>query len=212
MPDDHASETPLSLFDLRRSVGDFDPGRPIPEDLFREIVRRASLAPSASNLQPWRIIAVRSPEARRRLHAVARQQARILSAPVTLIVVGDRDGYLATNPFWDEMAVWLGVDRQRVEKSVAGAATYYGESEETRARYADTNAALFAMSLMYAAKSVGVDSHPMGGIDHDGVARAFSLRPSEHVSILISLGYRDESKPLRPRRRRRTYDELVEEA
>ena len=212
MPDDPLFATHPSLFDLRRSAGDFDPARPVPEDLFREIVRRASLAPSASNLQPWRVIAVRTPEAKQRLHAVARQQARILAAPVTLIVVGDRDGYLSTNPFWDEMAAWLGVDRARIEKSIAGAAASYGESEATRARYADTNAALFAMSLMYAAKSLGVDSHPMGGFDHDGVARAFALRPAEHVSLLISLGYHDDAKVLRPRRRRRSYEELVEEA
>ena len=200
-----------SLFEDRRSAGDFDPARPLEPDLLREIVRLAAFAPSAMNLQPWRLIAVRSPEAKHRLHEVARHQPRILLAPVTLIVVGEACGWDETNPVWDELAALQGGDRSRVERSIASAALNYGATDVTRARFAAKNAALFSMSLLLAAKSLGVDSHPMDGMDLEGVAREFGLSEREHPVLLIALGYRDESKSISPRRRRRSYDELVEE-
>jgi putative NAD(P)H nitroreductase len=199
-----------NLFETRRSSGDFDPGRPLSEDLLREIVRLASFAPSANNLQPWRLIAVRTDEAKQRLHAVARRQARILIAPVTLIVVAESEGFGAKNPSWDELAERTG-DRARVERAIARASADYGASPVTRTRFAHKNASLFAMSLMLAAKSLGVDSHPMDGIDLDGVTSEFGLGPGEQPAMLIALGYHDDAKPLAPRRRRRTYGELVEE-
>jgi nitroreductase len=200
-----------NLFESRRSAGDFDPARPLDPDLLREIVRLATLAPSAMNLQPWRLIAVHSPEAKQRLYDVARHQPRILLAPVTLIVVGEAFGWDGTNSAWEELAALQGGDRSRVERSIASAAMNYGATDVTRARFAAKNAALFGMSLLLAAKSLGVDSHPMDGMDLEGVAREFGLSEREHPILLVALGYRDEAKPIPQRRRRRTYDEIVEE-
>lgn len=199
-----------NLFEERRSVGDFDPARPLPDDLLREIVRLAAFAPSANNLQPWRLIAVRSDEAKRRLHEAARRQPRILLAPVTLIVVGDGEGWNAANPFWREIA-GDPPDPARIDRSVARAAANYGATPETRTRFAHKNAALFAMSILLAAKHLGVDSHPMDGFDIEAVSTAFGLSPSEQPVVLIALGHHDDAKVLAPRRRRRTYDEMVEE-
>jgi nitroreductase len=200
-----------NLFESRRSVGDFDSARPLDSERLREIVRLAAFAPSAMNLQPWRLIAVRSPEARQRLYDVARHQPRILQAPVTLIVVGEAFGWDETNPVWDELALLQGGDRTRVERSIASATLNYGATSETRARFAAKNAALFSMGLLLAAKSLGVDSHPMDGMDLEGVSREFGLSEREHPILLIALGYHDDAKAIPPRRRRRTYDELVEE-
>ncbi len=200
-----------NLFEDRRSSSDFDPARPLPDGLLREIVRLAAFAPSANNLQPWRLIAVRTDEAKRRLHAVANRQPRILLAPVTLIVVADSEGFGAKNPSWDELVERAGGDRTRIERQIAVTASRYGVSPETRTKFAHKNSSLLAMSLMYAAKSLGVDSHPMDGFDVDGVVKEFALAPGEQPSMLIALGYHDDAKPLAPRRRRRTYDELVED-
>jgi len=200
-----------NLFEDRRSVGDFDPARPLSESLLREIVRLAAFSPSANNLQPWRLVAVRTDEAKQRLYAVANRQPRILQAPVTLIVVADSEGYGAQNPSWEELVERNGGDRSKVDRMVAHTAARYGASPETRTKFAHKNSSLFAMCLMLAAKSLGLDSHPMDGFDVDGVSREFALRPGEQPSVLIALGYHDERKPLAPRRRRRTYEELVEE-
>ena len=46
-----------TLFNERRSVNHFDKNRSIDKKLLEEIVNLAVMAPSAFNLQPWRIVA-----------------------------------------------------------------------------------------------------------------------------------------------------------
>jgi nitroreductase len=62
---------------------------------------------------------------------------------------------------------------------------------------------------MVAAKEFGVDSHPMSGIDFDGIHKEFGLKESETVVMLICLGYFDSSKHSHPRRPRRQFDEIA---
>ena len=65
------------------------------------------------------------------------------------------------------------------------------------------------MSLMIAAKEFGVDSHPMSGIDFDGIHKEFGLKASESVVMLICLGYYDASQPLYPRRPRLSFEDIA---
>lgn len=67
------------------------------------------------------------------------------------------------------------------------------------------------MSIMYAAKYYGVDSHPISGIDFKGIKTEFGLGQDKTVVMLIALGYFDDSKTLYPRRKRKEYTELVKE-
>jgi nitroreductase len=62
---------------------------------------------------------------------------------------------------------------------------------------------------MYAAKSFGVDTHAMSGIDFDGIKSAFNLEPNEEVVMVITVGHFDEEKELYDRRSRRGFDEIV---
>ena len=45
----------------------------------------------------------------------------------------------------------------------------YGETPEKQQAFAVKNTGFFGMSLMYAAKELGFDTHPMDGFDHDAV-------------------------------------------
>jgi nitroreductase len=46
----------------RSSVRDYDPLRPVPRPVLERILEAARLAPSAANRQPWRFLAITSPE------------------------------------------------------------------------------------------------------------------------------------------------------
>src|ERR1700675_1618169 len=61
----------------------------IPDDETSELVRLAPFPPTAFHLQNWRFIAVRSPEAKARLRAVAADQPKVTEAAVTFIMVGE---------------------------------------------------------------------------------------------------------------------------
>ncbi len=198
------------VFEERRSVNYFNPGRKITDELLRKIINLAALAPSAFNLQPWEIIAVKSEAAKEKLFPLTNNQPKIKEAPVTLIVVGDLNGYQPENPAWADMEAMI-----KNKEAVAGYQQFtdviYGSSETRKIKFAESNAALLAMSIMYAAKYYGVDSHPMSGIDFDGIKSQFDLDQSKTVVMLIALGYFDDSKVLYPRRKRKDYADFVKE-
>lgn len=90
----------------RASVRHFDLSRPVPEELLKEILEAARLAPSAENAQPWRFIVIDEPDIRTRLvqecfkgiYAFTRR----VQAPVYLALCGvrgltDRGGRLLTS-------------------------------------------------------------------------------------------------------------------
>lgn len=198
------------LAEERRSINFFDPNKKIPQSTLEAIVNLAVLAPSAFNLQPWRIIAVKSESAKQRLYALANKQDKILAAPVTLIIIGDRAGFRPENPSWQELAQMLQND-EKLKGTQAFAKILYGSDNERSVKFAESNAGLLAMSLMYAAKYYGVDSHSMSGIDFAGIKTEFGLNTEEEAVMLIALGYFDSTQSLYPRRSRRGYSEIVEE-
>jgi len=199
------------VYEERRSVNFFNSNKSIEDITLKEIINLAVLAPSAFNLQPWEIIAVKSKEAKDRLCKLSNNQPKVLEAPVSLIIVGNKNGYDKTNPVWEEMLKSVGGNKEMVEGAQNAAGFLYGTSDERKLKFAESNAGLLAMSIMYAAKNYGVDSHPMSGIDFDGIKKEFDLVEDQTVVMVIALGYYDESKELYPRRPRRGYEEIVKE-
>ncbi|MBU3156181.1 nitroreductase family protein [Clostridium estertheticum] len=198
------------VYEGRRAINFFDTNKGVEDGLLKDIINLAVLAPSAFNLQPWEIIAVKSKEGKERLHKFA-AQPKILEAPVTLIIVGNKTGYEASNPTWNDMLKLMGGDKEKLAGTQGMAAGLYGTSNENKLKFAESNAGLLAMSIMYAAKSLGVDSHAMSGMDFEGVRKEFELDENKTVVMLISLGHLDESNTLYPRAYRRGYDEIVKE-
>ena len=82
------SDSIKTLIESRVSTGLYDTSRTLSDEIVNELVRLATRAPSAYNLQNWRFIAVRSAEAKARLKAAAYNQPQVLDAQVTFIVCG----------------------------------------------------------------------------------------------------------------------------
>jgi nitroreductase len=197
------------IFEDRRSVNFFEKSKEIDDNVLKEIINLAVLAPSAFNLQPWRVIVVKSPESKEKLFNLVNKQPKILEAPITLIIIGNKEGYIDSNPVWAEMHQSVNGNNVKVQGAKQAAALLYGASEERKLKFAESNAGVLAMSIMIAAKEYGVDSHPMSGIDFEGIHKAFGLQANETVVMTISLGYFDDSKQLHPRRPRRQFNEIA---
>lgn len=74
--------------EFRTSISFFQPHRPLDDHVIECLVAQATKAPSAYNLQNWRFIATRSPEAKARLKSAAFGQRKIVDASVAFIVCG----------------------------------------------------------------------------------------------------------------------------
>lgn len=199
------------IFKERRSINFFDTEKELKDEVLKDIINLAVTAPSAFNLQPWQVIAVKSKEAKEKLYSLSSNQPKVLEAPVTLIIVGDKNGYDPSNPIWDEFLNMLGGDKEKLSGYQQYAHSLYGTTEERRLKFAESNAGLLAMSIMYAAKAYDVESHPMSGIDFDGIRKEFEIDENKTVVMTIALGYLDESKTLYPRAYRKGYEEIVKE-
>ena len=132
------------VFEERRAINFFDINKGIEEGLLKDIINLAVLAPSAFNLQPWEIIAVKSKEAKEKLYKLSSSQPKILEAPVTLIIVGNKTGYDETNPTWQDMLKLFGGDKEKLAGTQGFARSLYGTSEENKLKFAESNAGLLA--------------------------------------------------------------------
>lgn len=196
------------IYEERRSVNFFDTEKELSEDKLKEIIDLAVLAPSAFNLQPWRIIAVKSKQAKEDLFNLANSQPKVKEAPYSLIMVGDKKAFRDENRVWADMEAAFG--KEGMEGARGAARFLYGSSPEREIKFAESNTGLLAMSIMYAAKSLGVDSHPMSGLDFDGIKEKFKLQEDEEVVMVITLGYHNREKELYPRGSRKGFAEIVE--
>ena len=77
----------LKLSETRYSVRGYQ-ARPVPDELLNKVLEAARLAPSAVNKQPWKIVVVRSEEAKKRLRACYDREW-FTTAPAYIVVCGD---------------------------------------------------------------------------------------------------------------------------
>ena len=85
----------LEVIKSRRSVRKYRPD-PIPEELLKEVLSAARMAPSANNAQPWKFIVVRDEELKRKLVQACAGQKFIAEAPMVIIACGLPDDAYAT--------------------------------------------------------------------------------------------------------------------
>ncbi|MBN1102841.1 MAG: nitroreductase family protein [Deltaproteobacteria bacterium] len=197
----------------RRAVNFFDPQKAVSDELIREMIGMAAKAPSSFNLQPWSLMILRNPDEKMRLRKQAFDQPKVTEAPVVFIVLADRDGWKKGHPFAEKNFREMVKAGTRAEDQYDGLINtwqgLYGATEEKQQAFACKNTGFFAMSLMYAAKRLGLESHPMDGFDHEGVRKEFRIPQNYWVPLLLAVGYFDEKKKLGPPKWRKSFEEIV---
>nr|WP_321402235.1 nitroreductase family protein [uncultured Desulfobacter sp.] len=196
----------------RRSINFFDPEREVPQDVIKKMVELAGHTPSSFNLQPWNLMILKDKAQKEKLKALAWDQPKIVEAPVTMIVLADKEGWKQGHPgferTWQEM-VKTGMPETQRDWFLGATNSLYNWSPDANLAFAAKNAGFFAMSLMYAAVSLGLDSHPMDGFDHEAVKKAFNIPDRYWVTILLAVGYKKPGLELTPPKWRKTYEEIV---
>lgn len=152
--------------------------RPIGDDQLEAIWDLAKMAPTSANMQPVRIVWVKSAEQKAKLAECAMDgnKAKILAAPVTAVIGYDID-------FHEELP-WLFPHTD--------AKSWFEGDEEGREEGAFRNSTLQGAYLMLAARALGFDCGPMSGFDAEAVNAAFFAdTPRHRVNFICSVGYGD---------------------
>ncbi|MCM3129575.1 nitroreductase family protein [Paenibacillus provencensis] len=189
----------FNLIRERQSIRSYDPRVTISEKELRAILEDAVLAPSSSNLQPWRFIVVNDPAVKEKLMPIANNQQQVVDSAATIIVLGDKEAYKRADEIYDR-SVELGMPQASRDAYVPRMLEYYRTmSEETARSTAEIDGGLVSMQLMLAAKARGYDSVPMGGFSHERLIEEFKI-PSHLIPVmLISIG--KAAKPGLPKSR-----------
>ncbi len=196
----------------RRSINFFDPQKDVPEALVRQMVELAAQTPSSFNLQPWNLLILRDREQKEKLKSLAWDQPKVAEAPVTMILLADKEGWKPGHPVfeqtWQQM-VKSGMPEEQRQWFLDATGSLYNWHPDANLAFAAKNAGFFGMSLMYAATSLGLDSHPMDGFDHEGVKKAFNIPDRYWIPLLLAVGYRKPDLTLDPPKWRKTYENIV---
>lgn len=180
--------TSTSILEARTTIGRFDPAYTLDDATIAELVRLATQAPTAFNLQNWSFIAVRSGAMKERLVSLAYGQRQVGDAAVTYIVCGTLNAYLdleeRLQPSVDSGIITESARRTWVEM----AASSHANNPQLQRDEAIRSASLAAMSLMTAARELGLDSGILGGFDPEAVGKEFSLTRDEIPVVLVTVG------------------------
>lgn len=183
----HSSIAPL--LEARISVDKFQAQRSLSDEDIAELVRLATLAPSAYNFQNWTFIAVRSPEAKLKLKGVAYGQQKVVDAALTFIVCGTLRAHLQLHSALAPSVEAGVLPPALVDGWVAAAGDAHRDNLQLQRDEAIRSASLAAMTMMLAAEGMGLASCPMSGFDAAGLAREFALPGEQLPVMLVAVGH-----------------------
>ncbi|OAN33009.1 nitroreductase family protein [Mycolicibacterium iranicum] len=200
----------VTAIEERRTVTRFDAARTLTDNEIVELIGWATRAPSSFNLQNWRFIAVRSPEAKARLRPIAWDQPKISDAAVTFIVVGVFADHEAMSDRLNP-AVNAGIMPADLVAGWEEAARNLYYEQNWRARDEAVRSATFAAGhMIFAAHAKGLGAGPMIGFDADAVSAEFGLASNEIPVLLLAVGHPAHGNwPQKPRRPLPEVTELV---
>jgi len=189
----------------RRSINFFDSGRIIPDDTVNELISIANLTPSSFNLQPWEVIVVKSPDRKQALRKCAFNQPKVEEASIVLIIIANPNAVEENLDRVVESMIEKGYIKPEAVETVRKMPYNLYDKKDTLKRklFAVKNTAFFGMSLMAAARGLGLESHAMDGFDEAMVKKEFDIPEDRIIPLLLAVGYPVKDLKLLPRAYRR---------
>jgi len=163
--------------------------RKIPESKLNELLELVRFAPSAINLQPWKIKVITDQKVKEQLRPAAFDQVQITTCSHLLVFCADPDydslirrlgALLKTNRVPDD-----------VQKMIVGMADQFtgGMSADQKLAWSQAQTYLALGNALNGAKALGFDSCPMGGFDPEEFSRILAI-PSPLVPVMLCpVGY-----------------------
>lgn len=173
----------------RHSVRKYDPNYKISKNELSEMISEATLAPSSSNLQPWKFIVIQDTNLKKELRTIANNQEQVETSSAVIAVLGDKEMYNNAEKV-GRCAYEAGViDEATMTRMIEGSIKLYSSaSVENRTQIATYDAGLVSMQLMLIAKARGYDTVPMGGFDKQKFIDRFEVSDRYFPIVLIALG------------------------
>lgn len=175
------------LFREARTANSFT-DEPVSPETIAAVHDLVRWGPTAMNIQPLRVLEVRSPEARERLGAAMAEgnRAKTVAAPLVLVFAADAR--------WHEHLPLVAPNRAEM-------ATSMEENAEARRSMADFNATLQIGYWIAGLRAAGLAVGPMKGFDGPAIDAAFFGGTEWQTLLVANVGHpaADAFRPRQPR-------------
>lgn len=177
----------------RRSVRHYDPTFKISQQELKDILAEATLAPSSSNMQPWRFMLFDDPTLQQQLLPIASHQQQIVDASAVIAVMGDLEYIRNADPIYNSL-VDIGYMTPEIKETLVSHLTQRLAARDPQ--YIKDilifDCGLASMQLMLAAKAHGYDTVTMAGYDREQFVAAFDIPQRYYPLVLIAIGKASE--------------------
>lgn len=200
-----------TALEKRRSVNFFEKSHTISDEEIKNILALANNTPSSMNLQPWKVIVVKSDEFKEKLKLACFNQAKVVEASCNFIILADtkalEENINSVLKSWVELGY---MSEETAENYRKMALSLYDSTDSIKRKiFAVKNSSFFAMSLMYSAMAYGYDTHPMDGFEEEKVKSLFEIPEYMTIPVIIACGKFRKDAKLLPRAFRRDVDEFA---
>ena len=190
----------LEAIRKRRSIRKFKDTQ-LSEERVRRLIEAARLAPSGSNVQPWRFIIVKDKELKSKLRKASFNQEFVESAAVVIVCCGDLLSWKRTRKQVQGVLrrgdIKLGDDAEKelMERNIRAA------SAEMHERIPTTilNVAIAIEHIVLEAVELGLGSCWVRLFDEKKIKELLDLPDHLYVVALLPIGVPDEAPDPRPR-------------
>jgi nitroreductase len=173
-------------------VKHYDPAFEIPQEDVQKLQQAIRYAPTAFNIQNWRIVKVEDKEIRQKIRKAAWDQAQVTDASLLYVFCGD---LMAWNK--DAKRYWVDAPEEIRNYMGENIVNYYKDKPQVQRDEVMRSCGIAASTLMLAAKDLGYDSCPMDGFDFDEVAKIINLPSECAIAMFVVVG--KATTPARPK-------------
>ena len=187
----------IEVIKARRSIRKFRDD-PVPDEIIAKLLEAGRLAPSGSNLQPWRFIIVKSEEAKKELEEVTPYRFAV-RAPVLFVCCADLTVSGTRNKRITELIESGAFTDVVMDDPNSGK---YGRSlsESISVKgYLSLNVAIAIEHIDLRATDLGLGSCWIGRFDQEKTKKILGLGDDIFVVLLLPIGYPAQEPVQRPR-------------
>ena len=176
------------MFD-RHSVRVFDPSVKISRDELQEMIKEATTAPSACNLQSWHFVIIDTPEGKEKLKKSAMKfnYPQINSSSAIIFIAGDTQSHEVYRDVWTKVYEDGKISKEKLDQIFN---TFLPLLDAT------IDGAMVGMQLLLTARAHGFDANPWSGYDFKTIIPTLGLDPKRFVPVMaVAIGKAAE-KPI----------------
>ncbi|MDH3677249.1 MAG: nitroreductase family protein [Nitrosopumilus sp.] len=172
----------MNTFDAiktRRAIKKFDKNHKMDSNEIKFLMELAILSPTSYNQQNWRFVTVTDQNIKDKISKAARNQAQPSDGSLVIILCGN------TNAWQENLGrYWKNATKEREQLVINALRKKYSDNLQNRRDEVMKSCGFAAQTIMLAAKQIGLDSCPMGGFEHDELAKIINL-PKDHIIVMM---------------------------